>query len=110
MQPLPCPSCLQDVSFLDNATYTQLMAAWLHEAEEVEASQAGALCSVQQPDDTSSRDLVVAYKDINHYKQLAKQLAPMLSDVQSNPPMPRAAYRGVVTVRCKGRRLFIRPA
>lgn len=103
-----------DLQYLLHDNYKALMQAWLSSAVEYSISEMKAIllqdyCNVTQPDDArDSRDIVVTYQGgVQGYTNASKLLHPMLGDLREGSP--RASYDGIVIVRCRGRRLFLKP-
>lgn len=74
----------QDLYHLQKDRYAQLMQSWLAGAVRLDAvtvNQLGAFCAVDQPPDTDPRDMLVLYKDNEHFSNLALQLPPMMWDI-----------------------------
>lgn len=106
----------QDLSQLEGAAYAQQMDGWLKAAQPLDpAINIQQYCAITQPADADTSDLLVHYSDQAGFTALAKKLPPMLFDHKGGPVeadyplVPRASYKGVTIVRCRGRRLFIAP-
>lgn len=110
---------LQDLTYLQHGKYAALLDSWMAAADQVDGKYLGHLCQMQQGKSgmVNHRDLVVTYSNLDHFKRLALQLSPMMTDLMGASGLPgndrlapRGSYNGTVVVRCAGRRLFIAPA
>lgn len=105
----------ENLSYLLKDNYAALMQSWLAAAVEYDRAKYGSLasyCDVNKPLDAKNPgDLFVTYQGgegtPTAYMNVTKSLVPMLGDLASG--FARASYDGVVMVRCRGRRLFLRP-
>ena len=64
--------------------YDSLMKSWLQAAVRLDAKTVKHLdtfCATSQPQDPDSRDMLVSYKDNQHFSQLALKLGPMMWDI-----------------------------
>jgi hypothetical protein len=89
-----CLNLLQDLSYLQTDNYEQLMKSWLASAVRLDAktvSQLQEYCATSQPPDTDTRDMLISYKDNDHYSQLALRLGPMMWDISAG--VSRAVFR-----------------
>jgi hypothetical protein len=109
----------QDLGYLLKDRYAALMSQWLSAAHRfnnvnnVEGVPLQDYCNVTQPAAAAAAgDMVVEYYGTNgtalSYLNVSQLLVPMLGDLREGSP--RASYNGVVVVRCRGRRLFLKPA
>lgn len=108
----------QNLTYLLKEPYSALMKEWLSQAVPYDNTQLGGLstyCGLQMPiDANNTMDLVTTYTwdetnpKASGFFALARQLPGVMDDLKGK--RPRASYDGVVVVRCRGRRLFLRPA
>lgn len=100
-----------DISYLKQENYNPLLQKWVSEAELFNGTlaQLQQYCAVDLAEDTEhTGDLVIRYGGgPQGFTEAAKHLPPMMTD--SREGFPRGSYQGTVTVRCRGRRLFITP-
>lgn len=105
----------QNLTYLLQAPYSALFNRWIAEAIPFNSSQLGSLstyCDLHMPIDTNNTaDLVASYvwneTNPKDYFALVRQLPGVMDDIRGK--RPRASYNGVVVVRCRGRRLFLKP-
>lgn len=104
-----------NLTYLLQANYQDLMDQWLSQAIPFNNSAMGDLheyCDKDKSrDDIATSDLLVTYEwgDNNHkgFVDVANKLQGVVNDIRGQ--RPRASYNGVVVVRCRGRRLFLKP-
>lgn len=75
---------MQDLSYLQRDRYDLLMRNWLSAAERMDAGtikQLATFCAASQPHHADMSDLVITYKDNDHFSALALQLGPMMWDI-----------------------------
>ncbi|KAF6254359.1 GNT-I family-domain-containing protein [Scenedesmus sp. NREL 46B-D3] len=109
----------QDLQYLLKDRYEQLMVRWLARAKHyssvtnVQGLPLGQYCNTTGPNDAAAAgDMVVEYQGTHgtelSYMNISQLLPPMLGDLREGSP--RGSYDGIVMVRCRGRRLFLKPA
>lgn len=104
-----------DLDYLLPGNYSALMHSWLADAMPLKSTEHGGLqlyCDgSKSSNDRDTSDLVLTYpwNEAEHktYVNIARQLPGMIEDIRGG--RPRASYKGIVVVRCKCRRLFLRP-
>lgn len=105
----------RNLTYLLKANYEVVMDAWLSNATKYDESLLGDLrdyCHRDKAADTNATsDLLITYpwNSNNHggFAQVAEKLPGMMTDIRGQ--RPRASYNGIVMVRCRGRRLFLKP-
>lgn len=95
------------------ALYARRLEQWLSAAEPFrgDLDQLEQYCSVNLTDlPAPAADLVYEYPldaKGSGFRDTALHLQPMMPDPREGSP--RGSYQGIVAVRCRGRRLFLRP-
>ncbi|NXO46677.1 MGAT1 acetylglucosaminyltransferase, partial [Locustella ochotensis] len=90
-----------DLSYLRQDAYERLFLAQVYSAPEVTLEQLRDAAAAP-----GSGPVRLQYRGRDSFKALAKALGVM-DDLKSG--VPRAGYRGVVSVLCRGRRVFLAP-
>lgn len=106
-----------DLGYLLQGNYSALMDSWLADATPLNITAIGSLqlycngskSSIANEKDTSDLVLTYPWNEADHktYASMARQLPGMIEDIRGG--RPRASYKGIVSVRCNGMRLFLRP-
>lgn len=104
----------QNVTYVMKDKYDQMLTHWLAKATMYDGSRLSDLrdyCDTSKPMHLDVSDLYVVYRwnDTYHggYQDVVQHLPGMIMDIRGGKP--RSSYNGIVILRCRGRRLFLRP-
>lgn len=106
----------QNLSYLLKKSYAATMRSWIQNAVEFVHKNTTTLAdycnNTLLEDSTEQSDLLVTYDRLDgngtSFVRYADELKPMMNGIVMGHA-PRASYDGIVVVRCRGRRLFLRP-